>query len=414
MSEIKDKATRAQKAALFLASLSTTTKNKALQSICKEIINKSPQILEANQSDLELAQESGVSAALQDRIRLNNERIRAIADGLRIIWELPDPIGETINSWTKQNGLTISKVRVPLGVIAIIYEARPNVTVDASTLCFKAGNSVILRGSSNTIFSNRTLVEIIRATLAAIDISPDAVQLIEDTRRESISELLHAKGLVDVIIPRGGASLIDFVVNNSTIPVLETGAGNCHIFIDADADTAQAIAITINAKTQRPSVCNAVETVLVHKEWAKNHLAKIVKSLVKHNVECRGCEESRKLAPEITPASQSDWSSEYLDLIIAIKIVNDVNEAIEHINRYGTRHSEAIISNNTDNVEVFFKQVDAAALYHNASTRFTDGFEFGFGAEIGICTQKLHARGPMGLPELTTYKYLVEGTGQTR
>ncbi len=414
MSEIIDKASRARKAALFLADLPTASKNKALQAISKALLTESSKIMEANQQDIELAKEAEIAPALQDRIRLSDERIKAMAEGLRVVWELPDPNGEIISSWARQNGLLINKVRVPLGVIGIIYEARPNVTVDASALCFKAGNAVILRGSSSSVFSNRALVEIIRETLTKADLPADAVQLIEDTRRETVLELLKTNGLIDVIIPRGGSNLIKFVVSNSTIPVLETGAGNCHIFIDSDADVEQAIAITLNAKTQRPSVCNAAETLLVHIDWAEKHLNKIIRSLTDNGVECRGCDISKNLVPELKSANEEDWSDEYLDLIIAVKTVDGIDSAISHINKYGTRHSEAILSNNKENVSQFFKQVDAAVLYHNASTRFTDGFEFGFGAEIGISTQKLHARGPMGLPELTTYKYLIEGSGQIR
>ncbi|MCO6430736.1 MAG: glutamate-5-semialdehyde dehydrogenase [Deltaproteobacteria bacterium] len=413
-SEIIKKGRRAKAASFDCASIPTERKNRFLSSLSKALTEEKTAVLAANEKDLERGAKNGLSAALLDRLKLNDKRIEDIALSLTQLADLPDPVGEVLQSWRRPNGLELSKVRVPFGVIGIIYEARPNVTVDSAAICFKTGNACLLRGSSSALDTNLALVKVIRGTLTKEQLPEDAIQLIEDTRRESIVDLLQASSLVDCVIPRGGADLIQFVVRNSVVPVIETGAGNCHLYIDGDADPEMAISICSNAKTQRPSVCNAIETVLVHKEWAARNLKSLVTALQSRGVECRGCEVSRLIADSIKRAEESDWATEYLDLILAVKVVDDVESAIDHINTYGTRHSEAIISSSPKSVEKFFSRVDAAALYHNASTRFTDGFEFGFGAEIDISTQKLHARGPMGLAELTSYKYLVRGHGQVR
>ena len=411
---LNEQGKRARRAALALGALSSGDKNRGLAAIAAGLAADSERILAANRGDLERAEKDGISGALRDRLMLNPARIAACAEGLRVLIDLPDPVGEVLSQWERPNGLRISKVRVPLGVIGIIYEARPNVTVDAAGLCFKTGNAVLLRGSSSALESNTALVESLRRALGGAGLPEDAIQLVPDAGRESVERMLRLKQYIDILIPRGGAGLIDYVTENASVPVLATGAGNCHVFIDAGAPVDQAIKITVNAKAQRPSVCNAAETALVHRDWAAEHLPRLIAALEAARVECRGCERSRALVPHIKPAVEKDWETEFLDYIIAVKVVDSVAEAIRHINIYGTRHSEAILSENPESVRLFFQDVDAAALYHNASTRFTDGFEFGFGAEIGISNQKLHARGPVGLPELTSYKYLVSGSGQTR
>ncbi|KHF31868.1 Gamma-glutamyl phosphate reductase [Paenibacillus sp. P1XP2] len=345
---------------------------------------------------------------------LNPQRIEAIAEGLEQIISLPDPIGDVLDDFERPNGLKISKLRVPLGVIGIIYEARPNVTVDAAGLCLKAGNTVVLRGGSSALSSNRKIVEVLHEALDASALPADAIQLIESADRSSVDEMLKLNGLLDVIIPRGGQALIRNVVENATVPVIETGAGICHTYIDETADGAMAEAIAINAKVQRPSVCNSMETLLVNSRFAADRLAPLAEALRQAGVEIRGCERTLKLVPWAVPATEQDFATEYNDYILNIKTVDTLDEAMDHISRYGTKHSECIVTENEDHARRFLQEVDAAAVYHNASTRFTDGFEFGFGAEIGISTQKLHARGPMGLPALTSTKYVIHGSGQIR
>ncbi|NSL50667.1 glutamate-5-semialdehyde dehydrogenase [Calidifontibacillus erzurumensis] len=414
MSELLEKAKKAKAITRELAVKTTEQKNEALRKISEQLIKQMDYILTENEKDIEAGKKNGLSESLLDRLRLTKSRIQDMADALLQLVDLKDPVGEVLAEWDRPNGLKIKQVRVPLGVVGMIYEARPNVTVDASSLCLKTGNAVILRGSSSAINSNKAIVQVIHEALAQTDIPSSAVQLLEDTSRETASQMFKLNEYLDVLIPRGGAGLIKSVVENSTIPVLETGVGNCHVYIDETADKEMAIKISVNAKTQRPSVCNACETILVHSEWANKHLSELVEALQEKGVEIRGDQKVREIAPDVLEASEDDWGTEFLDLIVAMKVVDDVTEAIEHINTYGSLHSEAIISETPENVEKFFNYVDAAALYHNASTRFTDGFEFGFGAEIGISTQKLHARGPMGLPALTSTKYIVKGTGQIR
>lgn len=414
MSEVRQKAELAGKATNVLNSLTTEQKNKALLDCAQALIDHSEAIIEANKDDLQRGRENGTSVSLLDRLALTEERIAGIAEGLRQIVELPDPIGETLETIDRPNGLHIVKKRVPLGVIGIIYEARPNVTVDAIGLCLKTGNAVVLRGGSSALSSNRKIVEIIHESLSGGAIPSDAVQLIEDPNRSSVDEMLKLNGLLDVVIPRGGSSLIQNVVQNATVPVIETGAGICHTYLDATANPVMASDITLNAKVQRPSVCNAMETLLVHKNFAQSHLTDIAEKLRESNVDLRGCEETRRLISWAQPVAEEDYATEYNDYILNIKIVNNLDEALQHINRFGTKHSECIVTEDGANAERFQQDVDAAAVYHNASTRFTDGFEFGFGAEIGISTQKLHARGPMGLPALTSSKYIIQGSGQIR
>ncbi len=414
MSELILKGKKAKIAASLLAKATTEQKNKALSTISDQLIKEQTFILEENNKDLQAGKENGMSESLLDRLKLNEQRIQDMADALVQLTKLEDPIGQLIEEWERPNGLKIAQVRVPLGVIGMIYEARPNVTVDASSLCLKTGNAVLLRGSSTAIHSNKALVKVIQHALELSNLPVDGVQLLEDTSRETASEMFKLNEYLDVLIPRGGAKLIQTVVQNSTVPVLETGAGNCHVYIDETADPNMAIEIAINAKTQRPSVCNAIENVLVQKDWASEHLQELITALQEKDVQIHGDEKVQKAGKEIIPASLEDWGTEFLGLEVALKVVEGVEEAITHINQYGTKHSEAIISSTVENVEKFFTEVDAAAVYHNASTRFTDGFEFGFGAEIGISTQKLHARGPMGLQALTSTKYTIRGNGQIK
>ena len=414
MNSIMQMAIDSRKAAEFLVRADAAQKNKALKHIAGYILSAKKQILEENKKDLENAKKKGISDALLDRLMLNEARIENIAMEIGNVVAIDDPVGEKIESKKMQNGLKISKIRVPLGVIGIIYESRPNVTVDAATLCLKSGNAVILRGGSDAINSNKALADTVRNALKESGFPENAVQLIEDTDRERVNEMLKLHGFIDVIIPRGSGSLIQMVIENSKIPVIETGEGNCHIFVDASADLAKATRIIINAKTQRPGVCNAAEKLLVHKDIANKFLPSAIKELRKSKVEIRGCERTKKIVNDIKLATEADWPKEYLDLIIAIKIVDSVDAAIAHINKYSTKHSDAILSNDGKNIEKFLKEIDSACVYANASTRFTDGAQFGLGSEIGISTQKLHARGPMGLKELTTYKYLIEGSGQIR
>ena len=411
-SSVKQQALLAKSCAPLLGSSSAPARNQLLRELAERLIACQKEILAANQIDLDQA--SGLSTALRDRLQLTPERIRQMAEGVKQVAELPTPNGEIIEDRILPNALKIQKVRVPLGVVAIIYEARPNVTIDALALTFKTANCVLLRGSANCLNSNRCLLQIVSELLVKHNFPIGAAQLIEDRDRQQVEELLTLRSEIDVIIPRGGAGLIQHVVQNSTIPVIETGAGNCHLFIDKSADFELAEKIAINAKTQRPSVCNAIETLLIHQEWAASKTQALLESLHSKGVELRCCPKIRAILPEGSEANPEDWEREYGELILAVKSVADVGAAIEHINQYGTRHSEAIISSDSESVALFFSHVDAAAIYHNSSTRFTDGFEFGLGAEIGISTQKLHARGPMGLKELTTYKYCVTGNGQIR
>lgn len=393
--------------------LSAEKKNEALKAVAQALIVHGGEILEANDIDVRNGQEKGMNSGLLDRLKLTEARISAMAEGLLQIIQLPDPIGEVLETFERPNGLQIEKKRVPLGVIGIIYESRPNVTADAFGLCFKSGNAVILKGGSDAIHSNKAITDVIRGALSAEGITADAIQLIEATDRSVTKEFMSMKEFVDVLIPRGGAGLIRSVVENSTIPVIETGTGNCHIYIDEAADLGKAVSIIINAKTQRIGVCNACESLVIHEAVRDKILPELSEALKEKNVEIRGDEQVRKVI-DCIPAAEEDYGTEYLDYIISMKTVASVDEAIAHINKYNTKHSEAIITENMENAEKFLNEVDAACVYVNASTRFTDGFEFGFGAEIGISTQKLHARGPMGLKELTSYKYTIRGNGQVR
>jgi glutamate-5-semialdehyde dehydrogenase len=410
--ELIQKGEKAKKAAALMGKKTTEQKNSALILISSQLIKEKDFIIAENKKDLAAGTDNGMSESVLDRLRLDAARLEDMAEALISLTQLKDPVGEVLEQWERQNGLLISQTRVPLGVIGMIYEARPNVTVDASSLCLKTGNSVLLRGSSTAIKSNKAIVQVIHRALEKSDLPVDAVQLVEDTSRDTASEMFKLNRYLDVLIPRGGAKLIKTVVENSTVPVLETGAGNCHVFIDQSADRNMAINISMNAKTQRPSVCNACETILVHEEWAAMHLPKLVETLQDKGVIIHGDEMVPGRA--IIPATEQDWSTEYLGLEVAIKVVGSIDEAISHINGYGTKHSEVIVSSDPENVYRFLQEVDAAAVYHNASTRFTDGYEFGFGAEIGISTQKLHARGPMGLQALTSTKYIIKGNGQVK
>ena len=404
----------AKKASRIIAKLGATSKNDALISVARELEAHADEIKEANSIDLEAAHKNGMKPALIDRLTLTDARIEGMAEGLRQLASLDDPIGEITSVKTRPNGLMIGYKRVPLGVVGIIYESRPNVTVDAFGLTFKSGNAVILRGGSDSINSNLKLVGIIRESLAKSGLCEDAVLLISDTDRKYVNELMKMNDYVDVIIPRGGAGLIKNVVNNSTVPVIETGTGNCHIYVHEDADFNMACDIIYNAKTQRIGVCNACESLVVHKNIADTFIPLVVDRLKEKNVEVRGDETACAADSRIVPAKEEDWGKEYLDYIISLKTVSSLEEAIEHINKYNTGHSEAIITNDYKSSKKFLDEIDAAAVYVNASTRFTDGFEFGFGAEIGISTQKIHARGPMGLEALTTGKYVILGDGQVR
>ena len=414
MSEVIEKTKKAKVAKEELVHQPTAKKNEALSFIAEALRFKQDEILAENEKDIVRGKEKGFSPALLDRLALTPERLNDMADAVMLLIKLEDPVGETLETIRKDNGLFIENVRVPLGVVGMIYEARPNVTVDAATLCLKTGNAVILRGSSSAINSNQALVRVIREALEQSALPQDAVQLIEDTSREAAKQLFTLNDGLDVLIPRGGKDLIDMVVRESTVPVLETGAGNCHIFIDESARSDMAEQVVINAKTQRPSVCNAIETVLIHKDWAEEHTTALLQKLEEAGVEIRGDEAVCAMLPSAVPARETDWETEFLAPVVSIKIVAGIDEAIRHIRQYGTRHSEAILTENQENARYFLTSVDAAAVYHNASTRFTDGFEFGYGAEIGISTQKLHARGPMGLKALTSSKYIIKGNGQIR
>lgn len=414
LSELSEKGKKAKLAGRKLAIVGAEVKNKALISMAEALEREYSSILAANALDLENGKGKGLSEALLDRLALTESRIQGMAEGLRQIAQLPDPIGELLSTSQRPNGLEIRKVRVPLGVIGIIYESRPNVTVDATGLCLKAGNAVLLRGGSEAIHSNIAVMKVIAEAAYAAGIPEGALQLIETTDRKAVNAMLKLNQYLDVIIPRGGAGLIKTVVENSTVPVIETGTGICHTFIDETADLTMAQNIAFNAKVSRPGTCNSMETLLVHQNVAKKFLPLMLAKYQEAAVELRGCPKTLKYNPAVKPASDEDWATEYLDFILSIKVVADIEEAIEHIATYSTLHSEAIITQNSDHATRFQQEVDAAAVYVNASTRFTDGFEFGFGAEIGISTQKLHARGPMGLVELTSIKYLIEGNGQIR
>ncbi len=412
--DLREMGARAKDVSRILGKLGQTEKNAGLFAAAGELEAAASSILEANGQDVDAAVKRGMHAGLVDRLRLDGGRIKAMADGLRDVAALEDPVGEVESMKKRPNGLLIGRKRVPLGVIGIIYEARPNVTADAFGLCFKSGNAVILRGGSDAIRSNEAIVAAIRRGLLAAGLPEDAVQLVADTSRESARELMRLNGYLDVLIPRGSAGLIRTVVENSTVPVIETGTGNCHVYVDATADFQMALDIIYNAKTQRIGVCNACESLLVHQSIAEEFLPLLKERLDEKQVEIRADEASCRLVPGFVPAAEEDWGREYLDYILSLKQVGSLEEAIAHINRYGTGHSEAIVTRDYGNAQRFLEEVDAAAVYVNASTRFTDGAQFGFGAEIGISTQKLHARGPMGLRELTTIKYIIYGDGQVR
>lgn len=412
MSRLIEMGQAAKEASVVLAKLRTPEKNKALIASAEALEQNMDKILAANKVDVEMAVENGIKGAFIDRLTLNEKRIKDMANGLRDVAALPDPIGEVLYMKTLDNGLIVGQKRVPMGVIGIIFEARPNVTSDAFGLCLKAGSATILRGGKEAFNSNTTIVNIFRDALEKIGMPKDCVQMVEDTRRETATEMMRLNRYIDLLIPRGGAGLIKSVVQNSTVPVIETGIGNCHVYVDETADLEKAVRIVLNAKTQRPGVCNSCESLLVHENIAEKFIPMIIKELKEKKVEIRGDEIFVNAGA--VPASEEDWGTEYDDLIISARVVRNVDEAIEHIRKYGTGHSEAIITENYTNAQKFLDEVDAAAVYVNASTRFTDGGEFGFGAEIGISTQKLHARGPMGLKEITTTKYIIYGNGQIR
>lgn len=412
MSQLVEKGEKLKRAKTTLGIASTREKNRALALVAKSIKDRQEDILNANMKDIENARNSGMKEGLVDRLLLNQARINGIIEGIETVIKLPDPIWKSDSVWTLENGLTISKMSVPLGVMGIIYESRPNVTVDAFALALKSGNGILLRGSSTAIYSNIALVEAIKKGLRESDITEDCIQFIDDTDRGLVLEMLKANEYLDLIIPRGGGDLINFVVKNATVPTLQTGEGNCHIFIDESANLDDGVKIVINAKTQRVGVCNACETLLVH-EKVKESFLPLIYDALKDKVELRADDDTRRIIPAKV-ATDEDYATEFLDFILAIKVVKDVDEAIEHINKYGTMHSESIITENLNNALKFQRQVDAATVYVNASTRFTDGAEFGFGAEMGISTQKTHARGPVGLEQLVTHKYLVMGQGQVR
>ncbi|MBQ5916037.1 MAG: glutamate-5-semialdehyde dehydrogenase [Lachnospiraceae bacterium] len=405
---------KAKDASFLLGKMGSAEKNRGLLAAAQEILDQQEKILAANAIDIEHAKAKGMAQGLVDRLLLTSARIDGIVEGMRQVVGLEDPIGEVISMKQRPNGMMVGQKRVPLGVIGIIYEARPNVTADAFALCFKTGNAVILRGGSDAIHSNQAIVAVIRDGLRKCGIPEDAIQLLSDTSRETATEFMRLNGYLDVLIPRGGAGLIRSVVQNSTVPVIETGTGNCHIYVDETADFDMALDILFNAKTQRIGVCNACESTLIHRSIAKDFLPMMKNRLDEKQVEIRADEEACAIIPEFVKATEEDWGTEYLDYIMSCKIVDSVDEAIAHINKYNTGHSEAIITSDYDNAQKFLNEVDAAAVYVNASTRFTDGFEFGFGAEIGISTQKLHARGPMGLLALTSTKYIIYGNGQIR
>lgn len=414
MSSLISLGKKAKEASYILGNLSSKDKNDALYAMADFLIENSKVIIEANKKDLETSRIKGTSESMLDRLALNEARIEGMANCLRQVAALEDPVGEVLGMWTRPNGLQIGKKRVPMGVIGIIYEARPNVTSDAAGLCFKSGNAVILRGGSEAINSNKAIAEALREGLKSVGLVEDAVQLVEDTSREVATEMMKLNDYIDVLIPRGGAGLIKAVVNNATVPVIETGTGNCHIYVDEDCDFEMAKNIIINAKTSRPSVCNAAEKLLINEKIAGKFMPIIFEALRENGVEIRGDESLKALDDSVILASEEEWYNEYLDYTIGVKIIKDIDEAINHINKFGSGHSEAIVTKSYEASQIFLQKVNAAAVYVNASTRFTDGEELGFGAEIGISTQKLHARGPMGLKELTTIKYIIFGNGQIR
>jgi len=414
MSEVREKGKIAKEASFALLNVSAEDKNAALSLIAEMLLSEKDYLIQENARDLRAGKEAGLTESVLDRIMLNEKRIEDMSAAIKLLIEMKDPIGEVLETIKKENGLFIQKKTVPIGVIGMIYEARPNVTVDAATLALKTGNAVVLRGSSSAKHSNEALVKVIHEALSQSAITPASIQLIEDTSRETAKELFTLNEYLDVLIPRGGKKLIETVVKESTVPVLETGAGNCHLYVDQTANFEMACQIAINAKTQRPSVCNAIESILIEENWFSRHGLPFLQELHEHGVTIYGDDEVYKTYKTAQCAAEEDWGKEYLGLEVSIKTVSGVNEAIAHINQYGTKHSEAIISEDEENVRLFMNLVDAAAVYHNASTRFTDGFEFGYGAEIGISTQKLHARGPMGLKALTSNKFYVYGEGQIR
>ncbi|MGM9916643.1 glutamate-5-semialdehyde dehydrogenase [Anaerotignum sp.] len=414
MSNLVEMGKKAKAAAVVLATLSTPRKNKALLASADALLAAKEEILAANKADVDAALENGIKGAFIDRLTLTEARLADMADGLRQVAKLDDPVGEVLSMKTLDNGLVVGQKRVPMGVIGIIFEARPNVTADAFGLCLKAGSAVILRGGKEAFRTNQATIKALRSALAAEGLPEDCVQMVPDTSRETANEMMRLNGYLDVLIPRGGAGLINSVVQNSTVPVIQTGVGNCHVYVDESADFQKAVKIVINAKTQRPGVCNACESLLVHEKIAEAFLPAIGKALQEKKVEIRGDEATQKLVDGSVAATEEDWGTEYADYIISARVVKDMDEAIEHIRKYSTGHSEAIVTENYTNAQRFLNEVDAAAVYVNASTRFTDGGQFGFGAEIGISTQKLHARGPMGLKELTTTKYIIYGDGQIR
>ena len=411
---VKAKASAAKKAAAKLAVTGTAVKNKALLAMAQALLDKQDEVLAANALDMERAAAKGMKSSMLDRLKLTAARIEGMADGLRQVANLPDPVGNVLDGKTLANGLQITKVRVPLGVIGIIYEARPNVTADAAGLCLKSGNTVVLKGGSEAMESNKAVAGILSEAATLAGLPEGAIQFIDTSDRQAVQDLIHLNGLVDVVIPRGGAGLIKMVVMNATVPVIETGAGVCHTYVDASADVEMAVKIAYNAKVQRPSVCNAMETLLVHKDAAAKFMPAMLAKYAEAGVEIRGDENVQSFDEAVVPVTEEDWATEYGDLRLSVKIVDSIEEAMEHIARFGTGHSECIVTNDYSQAQLFQKTVDAAAVYVNASTRFTDGNEFGFGAEIGISTQKLHARGPMALPELTSTKYLICGNGQVR
>ncbi|CAI3257162.1 glutamate-5-semialdehyde dehydrogenase [Enterococcus cecorum] len=414
MTDIQTLGQTAKASTSQLSLLSTKEKNQILNQMAEALEANTQKIIAANQKDLAKADDYGIKETMKDRLRLDEARIQEMANGIRQVATLPDPIGNVDKMWQNSDELTIGAKRVPLGVVGMIYESRPNVTTDAASLCFKTGNAVILRGGKEAFYSNQLLVAIMQAVLAQNDIHPGAIQFVDDISREVVQEMMRLNDYLDVLIPRGGAGLIQNVKNHATVPVIETGTGNNHVYIDKDANLEMAVKITMNAKTQRPSVCNAIETLLVHKDVASEVLPILEKELLAKNVEIRADQKALAYLTQASEATQADWETEFLDYILAIKVVDSLEEAISHINKYNTKHSEAIVTENYSAAQKFLNEVDAAAVYVNASTRFTDGFVFGFGAEIGISTQKLHARGPMGLDALTSIKYIIYGQGQVR
>lgn len=414
MKDLRETALAVKTASVELGFLSTEKRNAALMAVADALTAREADVLAANELDLADGRANGMSESLLDRLALTGARMESMAEGVRQLAALPDPVGEIVEEFTRPNGIRIRKVHVPLGVIGMIYEARPNVTVDAAAIALKTGNGILLRGSTSALRSNLALADVMRSALKSVGVPENALAVVEDTAHESVEQLLRMNDCVDVIIPRGGAGLIRRVVETATVPVLETGVGNCHIYLDESANYDMAEAIVVNAKTQRPSVCNALETLLVHSVWATAHLAKLLAKLHTLGVIIHGDAQVRAVDKLATPAGEEDWANEYLAPELAVKVVDSMEEAMAHIARYGTKHTEAIITEDAENARIFLRTVDAAVVNHNASTRFTDGFEFGFGAEMGISTQKLHARGPLGLREMTSYKYMVFGNGQVR